>query len=260
MDCRALKRLTNVCSAVAVMGWAAFAQAQRAPEDVTPPPTPGPSEQPPAQALPPCPPGGQAQPSAEAVPPAPPPEMAPAPEQPRERHYNKVFAPNSISITSGAGAANYFGTSAGDSIETGAAYDARLMMGARSALALEAAYMGAVNNVEVGGGTHGVLFSNGFDGDVRLQLPTKVQPYVFGGVGYNHIEVRNNGTGVADVWAGEDNQVTIPAGGGVTAYVGRHFNVDARGTYRFIPDNGITEMGTGRLHQWIAQAHLGYVF
>jgi hypothetical protein len=83
---------------------------------------------------------------------------------------------------------------------------------------------------------------------------------VFGGVGYNHIEVRNNGTGVAGNFAGTDDQLTVPAGGGVTGYVGRHISLDLRGTYRFIPDNGITFTNSNHLHQWFAQAHVGYVF
>ncbi len=53
--------------------------------------------------------------------------------------------------------------------------------------------------------------------------------------------------------------MTVPAGAGVTGYIGKHATVDVRGTYRFIPDNGITEMGTGILHQWTAQAHVGWL-
>ena len=54
--------------------------------------------------------------------------------------------------------------------------------------------------------------------------------------------------------------MTVPAGAGLTGYIGHHATVDVRGTYRFIPDNGLTEMSTRNLHQWIAQAHVGYVF
>jgi opacity protein-like surface antigen len=269
MDCRALKRLTQVVSAVAAIGLAVAAQAQRAPEDSTPPPTPGPSEQPPPSSLPPCPAGEEAPkaaPEALAPPPEAPPPPAPVAVAPVERHHNKIFAPEVVSLTTGAGAANYFGSSdVNDSSDPGAAWDARVTFGARSAIALEAGYMGGVNNIDLGGGIgHGQVFSNGVDGDLRLQLPTRVQPYVFGGVGYNHMEVRNQnlgGTpGVANTFVGNDDQVTVPAGGGLNVFVTRHIDLDARGTYRFIPNNGITEMGTNHLHQWIAQAHVGYVF
>jgi hypothetical protein len=249
MDCRALKRLLNVASAVALMGASVAAYAQRTPEDNVPPPEPGPTEQPPAQALPPCP-----------VPEQP---QAAVPPPPVHHKRNIIFAPNEVGVTTGAGAANYFGSNTPESIDAGAGWDARLSFGQRSIIGLEAAYMGAVNNVNLDqpvGPKHGQLFSNGFDTDLRLALPTKVQPYIFGGVGYNHIEVRNQGTGVANGFAGTDDTVTVPAGGGLTVYAGRHFNVDARGTYRFMPTNDITVMGTGNIHQWLAQAHVGYVF
>jgi opacity protein-like surface antigen len=218
--------------------------------------TPSVDDQRPPEALPACPPGEQP-PVATAAPPPPPPVAA----APVKRHRNKYFAPHEVSLTTGAGVANYFGgADSPDTIDAGAAWDARLTMGIHSPIALEAAYMGAVNNLDAGNGGHGQVHSNGFDGDVRFQLPTRVQPYVFGGVGYNHMEVRNNGTGAAGNYVGKDDQVTVPAGGGVTAYVGRHVTLDARGTYRFIPDNGITVMSDRHLHQWLAQAHVGYAF
>ena len=94
-----------------------------------------------------------------------------------------------------------------------------------------------------------------------MQLPTTVEPYIFGGVGYNHMEVKHQGsTSNAGPLSNTDDQVTVPAGAGLSAYVGKHTTLDVRGTYRFIPDNGLTEMSTRNLHQWIAQAHVGYVF
>ena len=147
-------------------------------------------------------------------------------------------------------------------VDPGAAWDARFTFGAHSAIALEAAYVGSTNNIDLATGTqHGRLDSNGVDGDLRLQLPTMVQPYVFGGVGYNHMSVtQTSATSNAGPLAGHDNQVTVPAGAGLTGYIGRHATVDVRGTYRFIPDNNLTEMSTRNLHQWVAQAHVGYAF
>ena len=230
-------------------------------------------EQPPSQALPNCPPGEQAPATTVTTPPpvvvepapvvvAPVPAPPPPPEPVKhERRHSRVFAPHQVSITTGAGVANYFGKAdVGDTVDPGAAWDARVTFGTRSVVAMEAAYMGAVNTVDVAPGNQGQLHSNGVDGDVRFQLPTRVQPYVFGGVGYNHMEVHNNGTGVAGNYVGKDDQVTVPAGAGMTAYLGRHMTLDARGTYRFIPDNGITVMSDHHLHQWIAQAHVGYAF
>ena len=256
MSYATVKRTTYVCSAVAVSCFALAANAQQAPEETTPPPPSAGAatdEQPAPQSLPPC-------TSGEQVPTPPPPPPAPvAVEKP---HHNRVFAPQEISVTTGAGPANYFGSALNSTIDLGAGWDARVTFGAHSVLALEAAYVGSTNNIDMAGGTqHGKLDSHGVDGDLRLQLPTVVQPYVFGGVGYNHMSVtQTNAVSNAGPLASDDDQVTVPAGAGLTGYIGRHATVDVRGTYRFIPDNGLTEMSTRHLHQWVAQAHVGYNF
>jgi opacity protein-like surface antigen len=258
MSCRALKCVANVCGVVAVSGFALLANAQQPPEETTPPPPSANSatdEQPSTQSLPPCPSGEQA---AAPAPPAPPPPPAPV----AEKKHNRIFAPQEISVTTGAGAANYFGTATNSTVDTGAAWDARLTFGVHSVIALEAAYVGSTNNIDMASGTqHGRLDSHGVDGDLRLQLPMVVEPYVFGGVGYNHMSVTpTNSVSNAGPLSNEDNQVTVPAGAGLTGYIGHHATVDLRGTYRLIPDNGLTEMSTHNLHQWVAQAHVGYVF
>ncbi len=265
MNCRALKHLTQLSSAVALVACAAVAYAQNAPEDHTPPPTPGPTEQPAPQTLPPCPPGGQAAAPTEVVPTPPPPAPAPPPAEPyhAERKHNIVFAPQEISLTTGAGPGNYFGTALNNAVDTGAAWNARVVFGARSAIALEAAYVGSSNTVDtVNHVGKGRLDSNGFDGDLRLQVPTMIEPYVFGGVGYNHMAVSNmTDVSTAGPLSTSDDQVTVPAGGGLTGYIGHHATLDLRGTYRFIPDNGITEMTPNHhLHQWVAEANIGYAF
>jgi opacity protein-like surface antigen len=267
--------MTQLCGAVAALIVAGAAQAQ----STAPCPSAVATDEPsPSQALSNCPPAEQAPAPTVTTPPAvvvepapvvvvpaptppPPPPAPPAEPVKHERRHSRVFAPHQVSITTGAGVANYFGKAdVGDTVDPGAAWDARVTFGTRSVVALEAAYMGAVNTVDVAPGNQGQLHSNGVDGDVRFQLPTRVQPYVFGGVGYNHMEVRNNGTAVAGNYVGKDDQVTVPAGAGLTTYLGRHLTLDARGTYRFIPDNGITVMSDHHLHQWLAQAHVGYAF
>jgi opacity protein-like surface antigen len=217
----------------------------------------------PQGSLPVCPPGQTGLPPCPA---APPPEAAPAPEAaapPHEHHHSVIFAPQEITLSTGAGPTNYFGTGLDASrTDTGALWDARATFGAHSIIALEAGYVGSVNNVDSSNGVQGQIFSNGLDGDLRLQLPTKVQPYIFGGVGYNHMGVNREGSPeIASQFARiNDDQVTIPAGGGVAGYMGKHMTVDLRGTYRLIPDNDITIMNTHALHQWYAQARVGYTF
>jgi hypothetical protein len=257
MNFRALIRISRTAGGAAVLCLALTASAQQksqGPEDTTPPPPQTGSatdEQPPAESLPPCPMPEQA------PPPAPPPA-------PVAHHHNRIFAPQEIAATTGVGPSNYFGTALNSTTDVGAAWDARLTFGSHSIIALEAGYIGAMNNIDMqNGAAHGRLASHGVDGDLRLQLPFVVQPYVFGGVGYNHMEVVQNGNvSFAGTFNQTDDQVTVPAGAGLSGYLGRgkHVALDARGTYRFIPDNGITVMSTRNLHQWMAQANVGYVF
>lgn len=259
MSFRALFSITNA----AALCFAATAMAQQAPEDWTPPPPAtdtATDEQPPTEALPPCPAPEQAQAQAPTPPPPPPPAPAPAPVV---AHHNRIFAPQDISATTGVGPGNYFGTALNSTVDVGAAWDARLTFGTHSAIALEAGYVGSSNNIDMQNGTqHGRLASHGVDTDFRLQIPTVVEPYIFGGVGYNHMEViQTSSVSLAGPLQNTDDQVTVPAGAGLSGYIGKHTTLDVRGTYRFIPDNGLTEMSpTRNLHQWVAQAHVGYVF
>jgi hypothetical protein len=248
---------------VATVAVAGVAQAQTdQPETATPaaePGTPAPTPelknfQPPPSELPPCPPGEQPPPQAAA------PAPAPAPMAHRT-HYSKVFAYNSIGLVTGGGVANYFGSSI-NNIDTGPSWDARMIMGTRSVIALEAGYLGQTNEVNPNG-VNAHVNSNGLDGTFRLQLPFRVQPYIFSGVGYQRMTLDNphSDPAISARYATGDNQVTVPAGGGVAGYLGKHATIDLRGTYRYIGSNNMTIMSPeGGLNQWIAQARVGYVF
>jgi hypothetical protein len=204
------------------------------------------------------------------IPPCPqlevPPPPAPPPPPPVAKHETKhsvVFAPSEISLTTGAGPANYFGSGNTTNMEVGAVWDARVTVGAHSIMALEAGYVGGINNIDNVGdnGNRGHVSSQGFDTDFRLQLPTYVQPYIFAGVGYNHMSVHTDGNPtLASLRSTGDDQVTIPAGAGLTGYLGKHATLDLRGTYKLIPDNEVTAFNTSALHQWVAQARVGYTF
>jgi hypothetical protein len=254
------KHALCLCSAVALAAASAAAQepapAPSPPPSETPSPAPTQSNEEAPQALPLCPPGQ------EALPPCPQPSAAPpvVEEAKPEKRHNMVFAPTEVSLMAGAGASNYFGSGHTTNTDVGAGWDARVLFGAHSVIALEAGYAGAFNSIDSNGTNRGHITSNGFDGTFRLQLPYVVQPYIFGGVGYNHMSVDSGGSTTLALRQAEDNQIVIPAGGGISAYLGGHFTLDVRGTYRYIPDNEITAMNTSALHQWGGQARIGWTF
>jgi hypothetical protein len=177
-----------------------------------------------------------------------------------KRKASIVFAPAQVSLQTGAGPSNYFGTGATTATDVGAAWDARVLFGAHSIIAIEAGYVGSSNTIDSPLGNRGHISSNGFDGDFRLQLPWRLQPYIFSGVGYNHMSTTTGNNPTLVLLQTEDNQVVIPAGGGVSVYFLRHATLDIRGTYRFIPDNEVSAMPNHSLNQWLAQARVGYTF
>jgi opacity protein-like surface antigen len=197
---------------------------------------------------------------------APPAAAAPAPYytgEPRRRV--RVFAPREIAVSGGGGVANYVGGAMRADSDTGAAWDARVTVGTRSILAVEAGYVGSVNRVD-GAVNDGHISSHGVDGDLRIQLPYRVQPYVFGGVGYNRMHLNSEGMSdpfLAASFRRDDNQLAVPAGGGVSAYLGRHRHatLDARFTYRALFDNEFNRIDNGeRMDQWSVLGRAGYAF
>jgi hypothetical protein len=183
------------------------------------------------------------------------------------RRHSRWFAPGEASINIGGGVADFVGSSMRTATEVGAGWDARVTFGTRSLVAFEAGYAGTYNKlqspVEGPGSVAPYLVNNSVDGDLRLNLlPFRVQPYVFGGVGYNHASMNNLGDSpaMAERFRSSDDQLLVPAGGGLAVYVGRHMNFDARFTYRAVFLNDLDKTSDARLDQWVAQGRLGYTF
>jgi hypothetical protein len=88
---------------------------------------------------------------------------------------------------------------------------------------------------------------------------------VFGGVGFNHMDVynRSDEPAVGGQLRNADSQLSVPAGGGLAGYLGHHATVDARVTYRAIFGNQIDLNLTdkqARADQYQVSARVGYVF
>src|SRR5258706_4365915 len=68
----------------------------------------------------------------------PPPTYTYVQPAPKEKRESRWFAPRQVAITAGAGVSDFVGSSMRGATETGAAWDARVTVGARSFFAFEA--------------------------------------------------------------------------------------------------------------------------
>jgi Outer membrane protein beta-barrel domain len=176
------------------------------------------------------------------------------------------FAPDQMALTAGGGIADFVGSTMRGNTRLGGDWDARLTFGTRSPVAFEAGYTGLYNTLSSGSTVSPSLMQHSVDGVMRLNLlPWRVQPYIFAGVGYNHAAVRNRDQdpAMAAQFRGSDDQLMVPAGGGVAAYfgAGEHITADARFTYRsiFYDDLLIAAPGA-RQDTYTVAGRLGYAF
>jgi opacity protein-like surface antigen len=151
----------------------------------------------------------------------------------------------------GAGAEGYTGELA-PSINAGFAYGATVGFKPTRSLGLELAYSGGLSDIDTfgpGGAADGAdIIRNGGQAAVTLGItPTKLQPYVLGGIGIENHNVR----GIAPIADFEDDTSGyVPAGVGLRYNIGSLLTADARVSYNipfaqdFAPvDNDI---GNGR--------------
>jgi opacity protein-like surface antigen len=180
--------------------------------------------------------------------------------EPRQKPWYMQYA-----VEGGGGYASFGAKGLRDITQNGGAWDFRFVLGARSPLAVELAYVGTANqlngrlpNVD----SSAVLTSNAFEGDLRLATPTyhhiPVQLFGFAGAGYNHFDLINkffNNSELAD----NDTTFVLPAGGGLQLNLTSHLTVDGRFTYRAMFDENLL----GRNHNadmYTATGRVGYVF
>src|SRR5688572_18543731 len=181
-----------------------------------------------------------------------------------------VGPPSRIGIEAavGAGAIGFTDNATRGFTNTGTSWDARLIFGSRSPLALEAAYVGSAQGINaLGLDSNALLIGHGGEGTLRLNLTTRaVQPYFFGGVGWTRYNIERSSVATSSVRSVDDIG-TVPMGGGITARLTRSFFIDVRGTYRYafydnMLDVASASQGTGDapLQTWNASGKLGFEF
>jgi len=175
--------------------------------------------------------------------------------------------PTGFSFQVGGGVTAFSRQETRDTFGTGGYWDARAILGSRSFLGAELAYVGSARDATASGLTgNGRLLGNGAEAAVRVNLPIEqqrllVEPFLFGGVGWTYYQVVNengNSSNVKD----HANALSIPFGAGISAAYD-HFTVDARFTYRSVFDDKLVPLTGGDrdhedLQNWSAGLTVGY--
>jgi hypothetical protein len=163
--------------------------------------------------------------------------------------------PAGLSVSAGGGAVGFAQEGNRGLVKTGGSWNGRVSLGTFSLVGVEGTYVGSSQGYQSGSGT---LVGNQIAGDIRFNLGAyRVQPFVFGGVGYEWMRSYNTVSATA---YNPGDQTIVPFGGGIAAYVGHlhEWTVDARGTYNIGTRANI--IGAVRPDQWFATGNLGYVF
>ncbi len=175
--------------------------------------------------------------------------------------------PTGFAFQVGGGVTAFSRQETRDTFGTGGYWDARAIVGNRSFLGAELAYVGSARDATASGLTgSGRLLGNGAEAAVRVNLPIAqerllVEPFLFGGVGWTYYQVVNE-TGNSSNVKDHANALSIPFGAGIGAAYD-HFTVDARFTYRSVFDDKLVPLTGGDrdhedLQNWSAGLTVGY--
>lgn len=190
-------------------------------------------------------------------------------DDPSDDHLMTRFG---MALTVGGGIVDFMDDDARALGDMGGAWEARLTVGTRSPLAIEAAYVGSAHNIDaLGLDGSAVLLGTAVETDLRVNFATgPVQPYVFGGIGYTRYDVTNEDFNTSSVNDSEQ-MGHLPLGAGIGTQWGG-FLLDVRGTVRpafeddlvdepALEDDPLDENDTATdLDTWSVAARLGWEF
>ena len=177
-----------------------------------------------------------------------------------------------MALTVGGGVVDFMDDDARALGDMGGAWEARLTLGTRSPLAIEAAYVGSAHNIDaLGLDGNALLLGTAVETDLRVNFATgPVQPYIFGGIGYTRYDVTNEDFNTSSVNDSEQ-MGHLPLGAGIGTQWGG-FLLDVRGTVRpafeddlvdepALEDDPLDETDTATdLDTWSVAARLGWEF
>jgi hypothetical protein len=186
-----------------------------------------------------------------------------APQEPSDRPHSRV----GVGTTIGGGVIGFVDDKARAFTEPGGSWETRVTAGTREWVALEAAYVGSAQTINaLGLGNNARLIGNGAEGDLRVNLTRQmVQPYLFGGLGWDHYQLNMSGSNTSSL-RDKDDVLTVPFGVGLSLRVARSVLFDLRGTaraafYDDLMDGPYAASGQdAKLHSWNLAGRLGWEF
>jgi hypothetical protein len=147
----------------------------------------------------------------------------------------------------------------------GGSWDARLVIGLKSVIGAEVAYVGTTQQMApLGLSSTSYLASNGAEGALRLNIPiirgmTLVEPYGFVGLGWQHYWITHYNQAALSDFTAHDDVMTVPVGGGI-AFANRALLLDVRGSWTPTYYNNILPGVNGALNHWGVGGHIGVAF
>lgn len=207
-------------------------------------------------------------------------QVTPEPELSREEGLigSALFTRFGVGVNVSGGYKNFVEPGVTDTLTPGGYWDVRGVFGTRSFIGVEAAYHGSAQDVEaIGLQDEAFLVSNGIEGALRihapitqtslpavkLQAPLLIEPFAFGGVGWQRYSLVNEGVNTSSV-ENTDDIMTIPLGAGL-AFSVAGLHLDARATYRHalfssLVGTSTSSFGDASLNSWSVGGGLGFEF
>jgi len=211
---------------------------------------------------------------AEPEPAPPPPPVAPAPMPPPAPAYTDVYPSEhpyaypsriGLGLMVGGGYQDFTHDQLRNTTNAGGAWNARLVVGLKSVIAFEAAYVGSTQQIApLGLSTSSYLTSNGGEGALRLNIPISrgpilVEPFGFVGLGWSHYSISHYNQAVLSDFQSTDDVMTVPVGGGF-AFATRALLLDVRGSWTPTYYSNILPGVNGALNHWGVGGNVGVAF
>lgn len=166
-----------------------------------------------------------------------------------------------VGASFGGGFVGFVDDDTRDFATEGGAWEARLAFSKGPTVAIEAAYLGTLQNIDaLGIGDNARLLGTTLEADLRINLlEGRLQPFVLVGAGWTRYDMTNTSANTSDV-ENVDNLATMPIGIGIGYRYGDVL-FDLRGTYRSTTgDNLIDTRGVGdaTLDTWSTTLRVGF--